>query len=256
VPRRLNDLDVIARAEELALALNQFLEFDTPSRQEILLDDNGITEVRYGIPVGSEHVTLMEAGLLRLKDVELQKVGAREPFRISDASSGEQCVVMTLIGIASHIADNALVCIDEPEVCLHPEWQERYMAKLMSTFSEFKGCHFVIATHSPQIIANLRDRNCFVTDMERGTTTTAAELSRRSADFQLANVFNAPGYKNEYLSRELIAALATLSSEMDPPASVMEKARQLVSFKPALHESDPLNGLIDMLADALSEVGR
>ncbi|HDR9088090.1 TPA: ATP-binding protein [Burkholderia vietnamiensis] len=247
------DYESVHKAEELAFALQQMLEFNFPSRQDILLDSNGIYELRNGIPIGSEHVTLMEAGLLRLKDVELQKVDGTSPFRINDASSGEQCVVMTLVGIASRITDNSLICIDEPEICLHPEWQERYMERLISTFSEFSECHFIIATHSPQIVANLENRQCFVVDMESGGATPAESFYRRSADFQLANVFKSPGYKNEYLSRELIGTLAVLSSTLNPDEKVLKKAQELVNFKPKLHESDPLNKLVDMLVAALAE---
>ncbi|GAB2868202.1 AAA family ATPase [Hymenobacter ruber] len=144
---------------------------------------------------------LIQSGILRLKEVALEQHESGTIFSISDASSGEQCVVMGMLGIASQIKNNSLVCIDEPEICLHPEWQERYIRMLITTFRNYKGCHFVIATHSPQIISKLEASNCYVLTMETGKVVNANSLINNSADFQLANVFNSPGFRNEYLIR-------------------------------------------------------
>lgn len=37
--------------------------------------------------------------------------------------------------------------------------------------------------------------------MENAKTTDASQFINNSIDFQLANVFKSPGFKNEYLSR-------------------------------------------------------
>jgi predicted ATPase len=242
------------KAYELAKALKDVINHQMPSRLDLLLNENGVVEERYNFALTQGHIALMEAGLLRLKDVELQKIWANKPFKINDASSGEQCVLMSLLGIASQIEDNTLICIDEPEVCLHPEWQEQYIERLISTFQRFYGCHFIIATHSPQIVANLRRDNCFVVDIETATTIAALKLTHRSADYQLANVFRAPGFRNEYLSRELLATLANLSSEVVPSEKILNKARNLLQLSRTLHPDDPLNELMKLLYQALAEV--
>lgn len=59
-------------------------------------------------------------------------------FSIKDASSGEQSIILSILGIASKIKDNSLICIDEPEICLHPEWQEKYIEILTQTFTNYK----------------------------------------------------------------------------------------------------------------------
>lgn len=251
--RRPYDRGDTEKAYDLAQALRDVLDNNMPSRLELLLDDSGIVEERYNFKLNQGHVSLMEAGLLRLKDVELQKEWAPKPYKINDASSGEQCVLMSLLGIASQIEDNTLICIDEPEVCLHPEWQEQYIDRLISTFSGFHACHFIIATHSPQIVANLKNTSCFVLDIENGQTFAAAELAHRSADYQLANVFRAPGYRNEYLSRELLATLTTLSSEISPSEKTLSKAKSLLTLSKTLHHDDPLKELMRLLSEAFAE---
>ena len=242
------------KAYQLADALHDVINKNMPSRLDLLLDEHGIHEERYNFPLDQRHIALMEAGLLRLKDVELQKIWADKPFKINDASSGEQCVLMSLLGIASQIEDNTLICIDEPEVCLHPEWQEQFIERLISTFSGFHSCHFIIATHSPQIVANLKENNCFVVDIETATTFAAENLTHRSADYQLANVFKAPGFRNEYLSRELLATLTTLSSEIAPSTKIRAKAENLLELSKTLHPDDPLNELMKLLAQAFAEI--
>ncbi|OYT78263.1 ATP-binding protein [Pseudomonas sp. PGPPP2] len=252
--RMQNSRDVHDYNNVVVNALNAFMMFENKPRLEIEIDSYGVRDCKSGRLIDEYFTVLLEAGFLRLRDITLHKVGVDEPFRMSDASSGEQCVVMAILGIASQITDGALVCIDEPEVCLHPEWQERYIELLISTFSRFKNCHFIIATHSPQIISKLEDYNCYVVDMHKGETFNAAALNKRSADFQLASIFGAPGYKNEYLSRELISALATLGSGNALSAERLIALREIFPLRDKLDKDDPVRRLMDMLLKALAEV--
>lgn len=194
---------------------------------------------------------LMKAGIIRLRDVSLEKYESGQSVRFSEASSGEQAVVMSILGIASRIEHNSIIFIDEPEVCLHPEWQEKYISLLMTTFARYNGCHFIIATHSPQIVSNLRIRNCFVTSMDDGIAIPASELTSRSIDFQLANTFRSPGYKNEYLSREILTLLTKFS--MGESVTRQEKllADELLDLEDTLKDTDPVKRLMGMLRDVL-----
>ncbi|TOO95411.1 ATP-binding protein, partial [Vibrio parahaemolyticus] len=81
---------------------------------------------------------------------------------LSKRSSGEQCLFLIFMGIISSIEDNALICIDEPEISLHPQWQEKFVDILNDSFSSYKGCHFIIATHSPLIVSDISSSNCCV----------------------------------------------------------------------------------------------
>jgi hypothetical protein len=239
----------------LRVIRNWYVSRNKP-RLDLRIDATGVFDL--GTPGGFDEslLPLFKLGFFQLKDVGLQKEGQDLLIRINDASSGEQCVVMALLGIASHIQDGALICIDEPEICLHPEWQERYIELLMTTFGQFRGCHFIIATHSPQIIAKLRDRNCFVLDLESGITTTASALNGRSADFQLARVFRAPGFKNEYLSRVIFDALRVIGSGKELQIDKAVEIMGLLPLKDGLSEDDPVRGLMEILEKSLNAMGR
>lgn len=191
---------------------------------------------------------LLDVGLLRLRSVVVRKASGRF-FRINDASSGEQSVLLGLLGIASHIQPNSLVCIDEPEVCLHPEWQRKYISLLMSLFAGYRGCQFLIATHSPQIVSELEQHNCFVLSMEDRETRPAWEYAHRSADFQLATVFKDPGRSNEYILRTALTLLATTGRRRSFTPEDLVVLNFLRSIRHELPEQDPGLELIDSLEE-------
>lgn len=215
----------------------------------ISISEDGIDTL--GGIVDERFVTLMECGVLKFKLLNLKKKGLQKPVRISDASSGEQCVVMTMLGIAARIKDGSLICIDEPETCLHPEWQERYIQLLMSTFQGFHSCQFVVATHSPQIVSRLGSENCYVLDLKNNSLQRAEAFNNRSADFQLAQVFNAPGFKNEYMMRELLGIVGALSSGKDPSPKQKEFIESAKVLKGAFSPNDPVLQLIKLVEEAL-----
>lgn len=192
---------------------------------------------------------LLQCGVLRVKDVELRNIEQRTAYSISSASSGEQSVVISILGIASQICDNALICIDEPEICLHPEWQEKYIQLLISTFRHYKGCHFLIATHSPQIISKLEEINCYVLSMDNGKAISSKSLINHSADFQLANVFNSPGFKNEYLSRIGLNTLTKVTTNKIFDKDDIFNLNILKTQAKFLEENDPVLMLLTVLQE-------
>ncbi|MNK85571.1 hypothetical protein D3C87_1054560 [compost metagenome] len=207
---------------------------------ELLLNRNGIN-INYD---ESENLLfLIQSGLLKLKDVKLQSIQDYSFFSIKDASSGEQSIILSILGIASKIKDNCLICIDEPEICLHPQWQEKYIEILINTFSQFKKCHFIIATHSPQIISKLADINSFIVDMESGITKNANEFINHSADYQLANIFDSPGFKNEYLSRISLNIFTKVSKYKSFDNDDLTKLQLIEKQSKYLEHSDPVYDL-------------
>lgn len=159
------------------------------------------------------------------------------------------------LGIAARIKDGSLICIDEPEICLHPEWQERYIQLLMSTFQGFNSCQFIVATHSPQIVSRLGSENCYVLDLQNNSLQPAKVFNNRSVDFQLAQVFNAPGFKNEYMMRELLSIVGTLSSGQDLSRKQTDFIGGAKALKSAFSSDDPVLRLINMVVEALKVKG-
>lgn len=251
----LYDLSMSNYADRTLQALKSFSLYYKKPRIDIVLSSAGAIELSKGEFVSDEFSLLLECGFVKLRDVRLHKDTYDGGFNINDASSGEQCIIMALLGIAAHIKDGSLICIDEPEICLHPEWQEKYIEMLIETFKSFKNCHFIIATHSPQIISKLADNNCFILDLEHSATFAAKDFNRRSADFQLANVFSAPGYKNEYLTREFLGALGVLSSGKDLSSNRLVSLHRFIKLKDKLEDTDPVKNLLIILESALKEKG-
>lgn len=238
--------------EDLARAIEYIKSSKLSARKpriDVFLDRDGIHTVDID---RQDVIALVSSGLARLREVSLRKPdhgSDSETFRLSEASSGEQSVMMGLLGIASQIEDYSLVCIDEPEVCLHPEWQERYVHLLLETFSSRRGCQFIIATHSPQVVAELPQSNCFVMNMADGHAKESRHLSRRSIDFQLASVFKTPGHNNEFLNRTAINLFARVSQKKMFEETDTESLHLLVQIKEAIHASDPLRDLISALEE-------
>ncbi|QXH73825.1 AAA family ATPase [Pseudomonas atacamensis] len=194
---------------------------------------------------------LLEYDLIKLRDLSLHKKGMDSSYRVSDASSGEQCVLMAVLGIASRISDDAFICIDEPEICLHPEWQERYIKHLMEAFDDFERCQFIIATHSPQIISQLSDSNCYVLDLQTGKTYASTEFNKRSADYQLAKLFKAPGFSNEYLLREVVSVLSIISAGKKLDSQKLSIIKTILALKPQFSIDDPVLALLGLVEDGL-----
>lgn len=239
-----------ANREDLERALS-FLksnwEVSRKPRLDIFLDREGIQNNNIH---PRDIVALVSTGLARLRNVSLRKAETgldSEVFHLSEASSGEQSVMMGLLGIASQIEDNSLICIDEPEVCLHPEWQEKYVHLLLETFSNRRNCQFLIATHSPQVVAELPQSNCFVMNMADGKALDAKLLSHRSVDFQLASVFRTPGRHNEFLNRTALNLFSRVSSNKSFSEEDNHDLRLLEDLFATINQTDPLRELISAL---------
>ena len=148
-----------------------------------------------------------------------------------------------------HITDGSLVLIDEPEISLHPRWQEEFMMMLMKSFSSYKGCHFIIATHSPQVIARLNSRACFITSLSKHRIYDAEEFYQRSADYQLAELFDAPGIMNEYISRLAFNLLARVKANKSVSEESSVDLERLLALDVQVENGDPVKELISSVAE-------
>lgn len=188
-------------------------------------------------------LVLLSAGLMRLMDVRLTKkdYGA---MSLKRASSGEQCLLVMMLGIAGHITDNSIILIDEPEISLHPRWQEEFIVMLTSTFSSYSGCQFLIATHSPQIISRLNADGCYITSLSNHEIYKASYFSNRSADYQLAELFDAPGIMNEYIARLAFSLLSKIKAAKRITSDNLREIQQLQHLAENVDQNDPTKELV------------
>jgi len=192
-------------------------------------------------------IFLLENDLLKITNVSLITGITSNVIRFFDLSSGQQSLFNILLGISSVIENDSLVCIDEPEINLHPEWQNEFIIKLQKIFNHIHGCHFIIATHSPQIVAGLTSTNGFVVDLENNITHTADDYSKKSADYQLANIFGYPGYNNEYLIRIALTLLSKITQKINFNENDLENLNVLNNSRKDLPENDPVYFLIEQI---------
>lgn len=84
------------------------------------------------------------------------KTPSSDELPISALSSGEQHEIVLMYDLLFRIKPNTLVMIDEPELSLHVNWQERFLSDL-SEVIKVAGFDALIATHSPYIINDRSD---------------------------------------------------------------------------------------------------
>ncbi|PJJ96218.1 ATP-binding protein [Lysobacteraceae bacterium NML03-0222] len=90
-----------------------------------------------------------------------------QPFYLHQLSDGERGLLALVFDLTRRLAianpnsenpiaeGTALVLIDEIELHLHPKWQREVIKRLPNIF---KGCQFVVTTHSPQVIGEVEAR--------------------------------------------------------------------------------------------------
>lgn len=194
---------------------------------------------------------LIKYELVQINDIKLRKIGA-DIMSLRRASSGEQCMIIIMLGVAGHISDNSCVLIDEPEISFHPEWQQKFISLLIDAFSGYRRCHFIVATHSPQIVSNLDRCNCFVTSLSSGKIRHSGFFSNRSSDFQLAEIFESPGHKNEYVLRRAMALMANIRLNKKIQSCDLDDFNDLLQLKKYMDYDDPIIKIIDSVREAVS----
>ncbi|MGX1123821.1 AAA family ATPase [Pseudomonas sp. HLS-6 TE3448] len=195
----------------------------------------------------SDLVPLLKVGLVKIYDVTLIKSNEKSRLRLSQASSGQQCMLTIMLGIAGSIQNGSLICIDEPEISLHPQWQSNLVKQLQEVFSDYYGCHFIIATHSPQLVSGLATESGYVLNLEEKRLYHSYEYAKRSADFQLAEIFHSPGQNNEYLLRITLLLLTKITRREQLELEDKETIHKLLLIKNKMSDTDPVYHLIGQL---------
>lgn len=200
-------------------------------------------------------IYLLDIGLINSSDI-IFATAEKDPIKISDLSSGQKCMILTLLNISGSITHNSIICIDEPEISLHPRWQREFIKVLIEFFSDFRQCHFIIATHSPLIISELSNENCYILNMDIGYAKKASEYERMSSDYQLAEVFGIAGNNNEYLNRVVVSLLSKLSANGSLDKKDRKKLQELEILSKEMSEKDSVKELIDILSLAWAKVSK
>jgi len=121
-----------------------------------------------------KNFTLKEYYLLLNELEDMKEVLSRFPSFILDIydndisffglSHGERSILLSNALLYESAMDKTsqdiLICLDEPDLSLHPEWQKKYINELIKMFSQTtKNFHFLITSHSPFILSDIPKEN-------------------------------------------------------------------------------------------------
>lgn len=197
---------------------------------------------------------LRKLNLIQMGSVMIEKEDGTI-LDLKNASSGELGIVTTFLGLASIIEDGSLIFIDEPEISLHPEWQTKYIELLIQTFGSFRGCHFILATHSPLILSDVSTFNSNVITLspQDSKITTSDEFSGQSSDSLLVNAFQVPGKNNLYLKQEIIKALRLAADGKKDSEEYKLLVEEMMVLLPHLEPDSPIAQVIRNLDNITQE---
>lgn len=83
----------------------------------------------------------------------------REEFDINELSSGEKQLFVRTLAIKMLEPENSIILIDEPELSLHPKWQQ----KILEVYKKIgKNNQIIVATHSPHILGSVPKENLII----------------------------------------------------------------------------------------------
>ena len=86
-----------------------------------------------------------------------------DKFDINELSSGEKQLFLRTLAIKMLNPENSIILIDEPELSLHPKWQQ----KIVDVYRKIgKNNQIIIATHSPHILGSVRKENIMLLDKD------------------------------------------------------------------------------------------
>ena len=93
------------------------------------------------------------------KTMPIFKNSAGDEFNINDLSSGEKQLFLRTLSIKMLEPKNSIILIDEPELSLHPKWQQR----IIEVYKKIgENNQIIVATHSPHILGSVSNENIFI----------------------------------------------------------------------------------------------
>ena len=182
-----------------------------------------------------------------------QQPGRVEELAIDQLSGGCRAVLTLAADLARRMAQGnphfddplkseAVVLIDEIELHLHPEWQQRILGDLQRTFPN---AQFIVSTHSPQVLTTVAPEHILELVSEDGRVTIR-EPSAHTFGAEAGDVLDAVMGVDERPPRnEFVEVLNRYMQLIDdgdgesPEALALRaELERLSPADPALHEAD------------------
>jgi predicted ATP-binding protein involved in virulence len=195
-------------------------------------DDIEIKSVRDAINIFLGH-SMYNVRVHRRDPLRMVVIKNDKELRIEQLSDGEKCL-LALVGdiarrlaIANPVRENPLegegvVLIDEIDLHLHPQWQRMILPKLTKTFPN---CQFIVSTHSPQVLGEIRSENVFILiDSKDGIEyrVPSYEIYGQTSDVLLEDMMKTP--ERDSSIKEKISAISTALEQGE-----LENAKQYLN---------------------------
>lgn len=131
---------------------------------------------------------------------------------INQLSDGEKNLLAMVGDLARRLAianpdmenpeqGSGVVLIDEIELHLHPKWQRMVIPALLRTFPN---CQFIITTHSPQVLGEIKDGKIFrLANTESGVTAEIVRTYGRDSNRILEDEMGVPK-RNQKIKDDLL----------------------------------------------------
>ena len=134
----------------VAFVDEMMLEYDYRASEAYSELGNTINEIFADFNVHSHFI-----GLNKDKEI-LFKNETEKEFKIDDLSTGEKTLLTKVLFLYLKKIRNKVILIDEPELSLHPNWQNKILG-LYENFARQNSNQIIIATHSPHIISSAKN---------------------------------------------------------------------------------------------------
>ncbi|WP_420223917.1 AAA family ATPase [Pigmentiphaga litoralis] len=214
----------------LGFRLRQFL---VPLNMDSTVE--GLDDVLADIyPISSEHsANLNDRAIIDSLDKEAYKLAfmradSQEIIIFDALSSGEQQILTMIIKAVALASAGTVVLIDEPEISLHVAWQRR-LPEVFHALSVALDCKFVIATHSPVLIASANNDEDFCFLMRNKLLTLLLPEQRRSVESSLFEGFETHTPNTHHIQERCAEIVSKLIAETSNDGAGMAFEQECIS---------------------------
>ena len=148
------------------------------------------------------------------RNITLFTNSSGDEFDINELSSGEKQLFLRTLAIKMLNPENSIILIDEPELSLHPKWQQR----IVDVYRKIgKNNQIIIATHSPHILGSVKKENIMLLDKD-----SDGKIVVRTGD----ELYDSYGQPTERILEDIMGLKTTRNQEI---FDKLEKIREMVN---------------------------
>ena len=148
------------------------------------------------------------------RNITLFTNSSGDEFDINELSSGEKQLFLRTLAIRMLNPENSIILIDEPELSLHPKWQQR----IVDVYRKIgKNNQIIIATHSPHILGSVKKENIMLLDKD-----DEGKIVVKTGD----ELYDSYGQPTERILEDIMGLKTTRNQEI---FDKLEKIREMVN---------------------------